>query len=123
MNNYLQKRSQKRIKRALRVRKHVRGTSDKPRLCVSKTNQHISVQLIDDEKGVTLAYAGTLRKEDIKGTEGGKSKTTAKAVGLKIGELAKKLNVEKAVFDRGRFKYHGLIAELANGAREAGLQF
>jgi large subunit ribosomal protein L18 len=123
MDNYLQKRTHKRIKRVLRIRKHVRGTSDKPRLCVSKTNQHISVQLIDDEKGVTLAYAGTLRKEDLGGKKGGRSKEAAKAIGLKIGELAKKLNVERAVFDRGRFKYHGLIAELANGAREAGLQF
>ncbi len=118
MENRLEKRSRKRFKRALRVRKHLRGTAEKPRLSVAKTNKHISVQLIDDDRGMTLASVSTLS-----GEMGKKGKATAKQVGLKLGQIAKKQNVERIVFDRGRFKYHGIVAEVATGAREAGLQF
>jgi large subunit ribosomal protein L18 len=115
------KRNNKREKRVLRVRKHVRGTAEKPRLSVLKTNKHVSVQLIDDENHVTLASAGTNAKS-FKG-EAKKSKESAKQVGKQIATIALGKSIQKVVFDRGRLKYHGVIAELAQAAREAGLQF
>lgn len=112
-----------RSKRALRVRKHLRGTSEKPRLCVVKSNQHIQAQLIDDEKGVTLGGVATFSKE-LKNTEfGKKNKSSARKLGELIAEIAKKINVKEVIFDRGPFKYHGILAELADAARAGGLQF
>ena len=104
----------------MRVRKKVRGTGVRPRLSVSKSLRHIGVQLIDDERAVTLASFSTLSKE---ARQYRKSKKGAQFVGQKIAELAKEKNIDAVVFDRGRFKYHGLIAELANAARENGLKF
>lgn len=121
MENNIIKRNVKRQKRLMRVRKHVRGNAEKPRLSVLKTNKHISVQLIDDENHITLASAGTNSKTQKGPTK--KSKEAAKHVGQQIAALAKQKNIQKIVFDRGRLKYHGIIAELANAAREAGLQF
>ena len=123
MDNYLNNRNEKRKKRALRVRKHIRGCAERPRLAVHKTNKHLSVQLIDDEQGITIASLGTLSTSLRKSDFTKKSKESAKHLGAKIAELAKEKQVEKVVFDRGRFKYHGIIAELADAAREAGLQF
>lgn len=123
MNNEIKKRDVRRHRRTMRVRKAVRGTADKPRLCVSKTNRHISVQLIDDLNGITLASAGTMTKDFRNQDLARKSKTSARQVGIKLAELAKAKNVQCIIFDRGHHKYHGLLAELANGAREAGLQF
>ena len=89
-----------------------------------KSNQHLFAQIIDDENGVTLAGVGTMSKDlRTKGKMLKKSKSAAKEVGAKIAELAKEKNIEKVVFDRGRYKFHGLIAELAGAAREAGLKF
>lgn len=123
MDNSLKRRYNARKKRVFRVRKGVKGTAQKPRLTVSKTNYHLYAQLIDDESGKTLAGISTLSKIN-QGTDNNrKSKTSARQIGVQIAELAKKVNIEKVVFDRGRFKFHGIIAELANGAREAGLQF
>ncbi|MBI2743891.1 MAG: 50S ribosomal protein L18 [Chlamydiales bacterium] len=124
MESNLVQRTEKRIKRVMRIRKHLRGSSVKPRFSVYKSNQHIAAQIIDDETGVTLAGIGTMSKEfKQKGKQVRKSKTTAKEVGTRIAKLAKEKNIDRVVFDRGRFKFHGLIAELANAAREAGLQF
>ncbi len=124
MDNYLIKRSERRTKRQLRVRKHVRGTSLAPRLTVHKSNQHLFVQLIDDEQGLTLAGMGTMSKGLRKGKKSlAKSRESAKEIGVKIAELAKGKNIERVVFDRGRYKFHGLIADLANAARETGLKF
>ena len=120
MDNSQKRRKIARRARVFRVRKGVRGTAEKPRLTVSKTNQHIYAQLIDDQKGVTLAGLGTMTKEF---KESGKSKEAARSIGMQMADLAKKLNVNTIVFDRGRYKFHGIIAELANAAREAGLQF
>ena len=112
-----------RYKRAQRVRKRVRGSTEKPRICVVKTNRHIQVQIIDDEKGVTLASLSTLSK-GIKDTEfGKKNKASAKVLGEKIAEHAKGLGISQVVYDRGPFKYHGILAELAQAARAGGLQF
>lgn len=123
MDNSLKRRKKARASRVMRVRKTVRGSSDKPRLSVFKSNQHIYAQLIDDEKGITLAGVGTPSKAN-KGTSfAQKSKEAARQIGLQIAEMAKSKEVKTVVFDRGRSKYHGLVAELANAAREAGLQF
>lgn len=122
MENTVFLRNYRRSKRALRVRKHLRGSSIKPRMSVQKSNLHLGVQLIDDDKGITLASVSTMMKDlRTKGIK--KSKETAKLLGTKIAELAKEKEIQTVVFDRGCFKFHGLIAELANAAREAGLQF
>ena len=123
MRNEILKRQKVRHTRSMRIRRKVRGTSTKPRMCVVKTNNHIQVQLIDDEAGTTLASAATFSKE-FKGTEfGKKNKASAKKLGEKIAELATTKNIKEVVFDRGPFKYHGILAELAEAARAGGLQF
>lgn len=110
-------------RRSLRVRKTVRGDSQKPRLCVVKTNKNIYVQLIDDEKGKILAAISTIAKTVRTTAHSKKNKESAKFLGLKIAEMGKVLEVDRVVFDRGPFKYHGVIAMVANGAREGGLLF
>lgn len=123
MRNTIVKNAQTRVKRALRVRKHLRGTGLKPRLSVVKSNKHIQVQIIDDEKGQTLGSTATFAKE-FRGTDfGKKNKTSAKKLGEKIAEIAKAKNIKEVVFDRGPFKYHGILAAIADAAREGGLQF
>ena len=123
MENRLVVRNAQRAKRALRVRKQVRGTAEKPRMSVFKSNRHLSVQVIDDETGRTLLSASTLSKDMVSSQMGKKSKEAARALGAKVAELAKGQNISAVIFDRGFRKYHGLLAELANSAREAGLQF
>lgn len=111
-----------RNRRVMRVRKKLRGNGQKPRLCVVKTNAHILVQVIDDENGKTLASTSTLSKE-FKNTEfNRKNKASAKALGKRIAELALDSNIKEVVFDRGAAKYHGILAELADAAREGGLK-
>ncbi|MDX8431106.1 MAG: 50S ribosomal protein L18 [Candidatus Algichlamydia australiensis] len=123
MDLELIKRNKKRKKRALRNHKRVRGSSARPRLSVFKSNSHIGAQIIDDENQCTLVSFSTLSKE-VKGTENAKkSMSSAQFVGEKLGTLAKEKEITTVVFDRGRFKYHGLLKELADGARKAGLQF
>jgi large subunit ribosomal protein L18 len=122
MESNIIQRNRKRIKRAKRVRRHLRGSSAKPRLSVMKSNLHIAAQLIDDESGITLAAASTLMKKFRKKTNGN-NKAAAKLIGAELAERAKEKNITTVVFDRGFYKYHGVIAELANAAREGGLQF
>lgn len=117
------KQNQKRKRRTWRVRKHLRGTSLKPRLCVVKSNQHIEVQLIDDDKGITLVSTST-RSKELKKTEFNKrNKDAARKLGEIIAEQATKKNVKEVVFDRGAHKYHGVLKELADAARNGGLKF
>lgn len=123
MESSLIKRNIRRQRRVFRVRKHVRGNADKPRLCIYKTNQHISAQLIDDENQLTIVSAGTQHKDFPKSADARKCKESARHVGKLIAERAKEKSITVIVFDRGRYKFHGIIAELAAGAREAGLQF
>lgn len=118
MEKRLQKREISRSRRVFRVRKKLKGTLVKPRLSVCKSNNHLYAQLIDDENSLTLVAASTLSKEKVK-----KTKESAKQVGLRLAQLAKEKNINIVVFDRGRYKYHGLIAHLADGAREGGLEF
>lgn len=112
-----------RMRRHGRVRKRVTGSVERPRLSVFRSNVHIYAQVIDDTAGRTLVAASTVDKE-LAGSLGGKNKTEqAKAVGELIARRAKDAGVDKVVFDRGGFKYHGRVQALADAAREAGLSF
>ncbi len=109
-----------RLKRHVRVRAKISGTTERPRLAVYRSNAHIYAQIIDDEKGVTLCAASSNEK----GFEGiGSNKEAAKKVGAKIAERALSKGIETVVFDRGGYIYHGRVSELASGAREGGLKF
>lgn len=110
-----------RIRRQNRGRKKVFGSPERPRLVVTRSSRHILAQVIDDSRGVTLAAASTM-EADMRGLEGDKS-VKAKQVGARIAERAKAAGVEEVVFDRAGNKYHGRVAALAEGAREAGLGF
>ena len=110
-------------KRKVRVRRKVRGTAQRPRLNVFRSLNHIYAQLIDDDKGITLAAASS-RTPDILAKPGHKGNVaTAKEVGKAIAGAAKKAGVKTVVFDRNGFLYHGRIKALAEAAREAGLEF
>lgn len=123
MESSLIKKSAQKIRRTLRVRKFLKGSTEKPRLSVVKTNKHIYVQLIDDSVGKTLASVSTVSKTSKTAGLIKKNQDIAKMLGTKIAELSKELQVSRVVFDRGSFKYHGIIAQVADGAREGGLQF
>ncbi len=112
-----------RLNRKERIRKKVSGTPERPRLTVYKSLKHIIAQVIDDTTGRTLVEASSLSKE-LKGKLGDDDKkAAAKRVGALIAERAKAAKIDKVVFDRNGFPYHGRVAALADGAREAGLQF
>ncbi|GAA2363781.1 50S ribosomal protein L18 [Dactylosporangium sp. NPDC051485] len=110
-----------RARRHFRIRKHVAGTSERPRLVVTRSLRNITAQIVDDLKGHTLASASTL-DATIRGTDGDK-KAQARKVGALLAERAKSAGVGKVVFDRGGNRYAGRIAALADAAREAGLEF
>lgn len=112
-------RNKQRIRRHQRVRNKVNGTSERPRLCVFRSNANISVQVIDDSKGTTLVSASSV---DMKLENGGNIEA-AKAVGKEIASRAKKAKIKQVVFDRGGYLYHGRVKALADAAREAGLEF
>jgi large subunit ribosomal protein L18 len=119
----MQRKQELRRRRHLRVRKKVNGVPDRPRLAVFRSEHHIYAQVIDDSRGVTLAAASSL-DHDLKGKLGyGGNVDAARQVGKLIGERAKGAGVGRVVFDRGGFLYHGRVAALADGAREAGLEF
>jgi len=123
MESQLKKRNIRRKKRALRIRQTLRGNATKPRLSVFRSNKHLQAQLIDDESHKTLIGIGTMSK-NFKGTNfSKKSKESAREIGKQIAQESKKKKIAAVIFDRGSYKYHGLIAELANAAREAGLKF
>lgn len=112
-------RSDMRVVRHKRIRKNIVGTADKPRLAVFKSQKHLYAQVIDDTKGHTLASASTAEKA-LKAAD---NLAGAKQLGLELGKRAKEQGVKAVVFDRGGFQYHGCVASLADGAREAGLEF
>lgn len=112
-----------RLKRAKRVRAKIRGTAERPRLTVFRSNKNISAQIVDDRNGITLAAASTLDKNFRKKAGEAFSKDVAKEVGQRLAALAKEKNILKVVFDRGAYLYHGKIKALADGAREGGLEF
>jgi len=113
-----------RIRRHARVRTKVSGTSQRPRLAVSRSVRHISAQVIDDAAGKTLVAASTVEPELRKnlGTTGGGNLTGAESVGKLIASRAKAAGINRVVFDRGGFAYHGRVAALADAARKEGLE-
>ena len=108
-----------RDRRHRRVRKKVTGTAERPRLAVFRSSKHIYVQAIDDLSGQTLVSASTMEKDLRAGTTS--TIEAAKKIGTLVGERAKAAGITAVVFDRGGFKYHGRVAAVADGAREAGL--
>ena len=116
-------KNQERLRRHTRVRKKVSGTAETPRLSVYRSLNHIYVQVIDDVKGVTLCSASTMEKE-VKGAVKDVTKTeAAKVVGKKVAERALAKGIKAVVFDRGGYLYTGRVQAVADGAREAGLNF
>ena len=113
-------RKAERDRRHARVRTKVSGTTECPRLAVSKSNRNIIAQIIDDTKAETLVYVSTLNS-DIKTKKA--NKEAAKEVGTAVAKKALEKNIKSVVFDRGGFIYHGVVKELAEAAREAGLDF
>ena len=108
-----------RLKRHVRVRAKICGTTERPRLAVYRSLNNISAQIIDDVKGVTLVSASSYEKE----FETGGNKEAAKKVGKLVAERAIEKGITEVVFDRGGYLYHGRVSELAEGAREGGLKF
>ncbi|HSL58581.1 MAG TPA: 50S ribosomal protein L18 [Acidimicrobiales bacterium] len=121
MSDSAKQKREARIRRHRRVRKKVRGTVERPRLAVFRSNKHITAQVIDDVSGRTLAAAST-HEADLRGGATGNAAAAA-AVGRLIAERAASAGVERVVFDRGGFIYHGRVAALADAARDAGLEF
>ena len=113
-------RKMERTRRHIRVRRKISGTAERPRLCVYRSNSNIYAQIIDDVAGNTLVQASTLDKE-IKTKHA--NKVAAKEVGTLIAKRAAEKNIKSVVFDRGGYIYHGVVKELAEAAREGGLEF
>ena len=116
-------RKQRRNKIKRRSRQQVRGTANRPRLAVYRSLRHLYAQVIDDERGVTIASVSTLEKASAGELSSTGGREAGKKVGGLIAERAKSQGVETVVFDRGGFQYHGVIRAIADGAREAGLKF
>ena len=112
-----------RLNRKERIRKKLTGTTERPRLSVYKSLKHIYAQVVDDSTGKTLAAASSLSKEFKSASVEGDKKAEAKRVGELIAGKCKAAGIDKVVFDRNGFPYHGRIAAVADAAREAGLQF
>ena len=115
-------RKQRRVRVKRRYRGAVRGTAARPRLSVYRSLRHVYAQIIDDDSGVTLASASTLEKEGAGGLKATANREAGSLLGKLIAERAKEHGVESVVFDRGGFRYHGVIRAIADGAREAGLK-
>lgn len=119
-------KEQSRKRRHRKIKSKIRGTAKRPRLCVFRSNKHIYAQLIDDQRGKTLASANDL-EIDSKKIKDSKSKNRKIQLAFEVGKLiaqkAKKKKIEEVVFDRGGYKYHGRVKALAQGAREGSLKF
>ena len=113
-------RKAERVRRHARVRRKISGTAECPRLSVFRSNSNLYVQVIDDTKGITLVQASTLDKE-VKTKHS--NKEAAREVGALIAKRALEKNIKTVVFDRGGYIYHGVVKELADAAREGGLEF
>jgi large subunit ribosomal protein L18 len=118
-NKHTAQRVKSRLRRQVRGRKKLNGTAERPRLVVTRSSKHISVQVVDDLVGKTLASASTM-EADLRGFEGDKT-AKARKVGELIADRAKKAGIDAVVFDRGGSKYAGRVAAIAEGAREGGL--
>lgn len=115
MNKQVQK-----LRRQARIRKKIRGTSDRPRLSVFRSNQYMYAQIIDDATGITLL---SISEKKLAKTDKASRLEKAKMVGLEVAKLAGEKKVKQVVFDKGRYAYHGRVKAVAEGAREGGLQF
>lgn len=123
MEKGLIKRNKRRVSRAKRVRKAIKARGSTYRLSVSKTNKHIFAQIIDDESGTSFVGVGT-RSKEIRETEfAKKGRKSAEKIGQILAEKAKEKKITSVFFDRGRYKYHGIVAAIADGARNGGLKF
>jgi len=113
-------KDRKRFKRKIHIRKRVSGTPERPRMTVTRSNRRLSIQVIDDTKGHTLASASTLEKElrEIKATVDG-----AGQLGEIMGKRLLEKNIKSVVFDRNGYLYHGIVKAMADGARKAGVNF
>ncbi|WP_435743380.1 50S ribosomal protein L18 [Nocardioides sp. SYSU DS0663] len=120
-NKHTANRVRSRLRRQARGRKKIEGSPERPRLVVSRSAKHITVQVVDDTVGKTLAYASTM-ESDLRGFDGDKT-AKAKRVGELVAERAKAAGIDGVVFDRAGNKYHGRVAALADGARSGGLTF
>ena len=116
-------RNVQRWRRKNRVRKKLRGSAEQPRLSIHRSNKHMYCQIVDDMSGRTLASASTRDKSVREAIQNGGNCDAAKIIGQTIADRAREAGVTRVTFDRGRFKYHGRVAELANAAREGGLTF
>lgn len=115
--------NKQRWRRTNRVRRYLIGSTERPRLVISRSNSHTYCQVVDDSTGKTLASASTRDRDLRDRVANGGNCEAAKLIGEAIAERAKAAGVTKVVFDRGRFKYHGRVAELADAARAGGLEF
>jgi large subunit ribosomal protein L18 len=122
MANTAHVRRTSRLRRHRRVRKKIHGTAERPRLAVHRSNKHLVVQVIDDDAGRTLAAASTA-EADQRAAGSGATVAAASRIGQLVAERAKAAGIDRVVFDRGGFRYHGRIAALATAARDAGLEF
>ncbi len=116
-------KDRKRAKRKVSIRKRIHGTAERPRLSVFRSAKHVYAQAIDDTTGRVLAAASDTEEKLAQSVTGMKKKERARAIGKAIGEKLVALKVTAVVFDRNGFIYHGRVKEIADGAREAGLQF
>ena len=115
-------RDKRRARKIKRVRKHLRGTPERPRLSVHRTSRQIYVQAIDDYNGVTLAASSSLDKE-LKGDITGRGIAAAEQVGESVAKRLSDKGIKAVVFDRGWYRYHGRVKAVAEGARKGGLEF
>ncbi len=115
-------RATERLKRHRRIRRKIRGTDDRPRLCVTKTLRHLYAQVIDDEAGRTLAHASTLDPE-LRAGVSGPNVAAAEKLGALLAGRASERGIEAVVFDRGGHPYHGVISSFAEACRKGGLRF
>ena len=122
MSNVAQTRRNGRIIRHRRVRKKVHGTAARPRLAVYRSTKHLTLQVIDDDAGRTIVAASTT-EASVRGEGSGGNVDAATRLGTLVAERAKAAGIDKVVFDRGGYRYHGRIAAVATAAREAGLEF
>jgi len=119
----LNEREKARLKRKKRIRKKIWGTEERPRLCVFRSARHIYAQVVDDDRGATLAAASTTEKSLRDKTGLGDKKARARMIGKLVAQRSLEKGVKQVVFDRNGFLYHGRVKALSEGAREAGLDF
>lgn len=116
-------KTQRRDRIRRRIRATIRGTSERPRLCIHKSNKHVQAQLVDDLAANTIVSASTQMESLADELKGKSQSEKAEVVGKQLAKLADEQGITKAVFDRSGYKYHGVVKALADGAREAGLDF